>query len=273
MTATVESADVRRDHNGRPYIKPVDGGKELTYTRTSNMSKTLSDMTSLGRWQRNLMTLGYARQPALLKVIAELDYEEEEIPRFIMDSTVEAALEVGGANNPARWGDALHSMAEAWDAYGIEPDPSRFTPDLMDAFDAYRRLTADWHMLACEGFVVCDELMCAGSYDRVGLMPDGRIVVADIKTGPDEHKRIQNVSIQCAIYAHSQHYIPSTGERVLGPLEGVDQATGVMIQIARDRSVDRLIPLDLIEGWRRAKLAAEVRANRTMKCLPELPPF
>lgn len=261
----VEANPVRRDHVGRPYIKLPDSDREVTYTRTSNFAKTLSDQEGLTKWRLRNVVRGLLAQPQLLHGGIHPDNTR------MVDSIIEAAHEVAGGNNASRWGTTLHGLAELWDMYGVDDIPA--PPDLQDALAAYKRITASYEVIAAEGFVVCDELKCAGSYDRILLAPDGRIVMADIKTGPDEHKRPLGVTVQCAIYAHSIHYDPRSKTRHVGPLEGIDQEEGLLIQISRDRSADRLWPLDLKEGWRLALKSRELREDRRLKLGPELAPF
>jgi len=115
--------------------------------------------------------------------------------------------------------------------------------------------------------VVVDELKCAGSLDRLVRLPDGRVVVADIKTGADEPKYASGVSAQCAIYAHGQRYNPETGERTeLHP--DLDPETGLLIHLplapVDGVQVCQMYTLDLVAGWERALLAAQVRDTKAI---------
>ena len=49
--------------------------------------------------------------------------------------------------------------------------------------DAYREATQGFEVLDIECFVVNDELQAAGTFDRLYRCPDGRVRVADLKTG------------------------------------------------------------------------------------------
>jgi hypothetical protein len=243
----------------------------------STVAKALDDQSGLADWKVQIVMRGLARQPSIL---ADLRYVAEK-PIWEMSDTgarwerewklsdyntaIEEARELGGGNEASRWGTALHGLAELFDAESYTfPDDGSIPDDLMGALDRYVELTKDIEMLACEGFVVHDEWHLAGSYDRLGLLPDGRLAVMDIKTSPNIHQNVSSAAIQMAAYARGTHYHPD-GTRDLGLLEHIDQSVGFIIQISRDNTGDRLLEVDLNEGWRRAELARKVREDRKMK--------
>ena len=191
---------------------------------------------------------------------------EVAAPDTNVDAFIERLHEAGGGNYGAAWGTALHGLAEFVDADGWVPEKGNIPDDLWDGLGRYVRLVEGIEMIACEGFVVLDDIKVAGSYDRIGLMPDGEAHILDIKTGPRIHGNVAEVEIQLACYARGIHYAPD-GARDLGPLEGVNQSVGYVIQISRDGSGDRLLQIDLERGWANAQLALEVRRRRTAKPL------
>jgi hypothetical protein len=285
-----ERVPIPRDHFGRPKILCPDG-KVRTYTRVSTFAKALDDGSGLSEWKSQILMRGLTRRPHILADLMHIAeqpvWESSEAgARWQRDwklgdysSWIEEARDAGGGNEASRWGTALHGLAEWFDAESyMFPDDGTIPDDLMAALDRYVEITKDIEMLACEGFVVHDEWLLAGSYDRLGLLPDGRLVVMDIKTSPHQHNNVSAAAIQMAAYARGTHYNPD-GTRDLGLLEHVDQTVGLIIQISRDGSGDRLLEVDLAEGWRRAELAREVRAKRIMKprgihtSAKDLPPF
>lgn len=262
---------VRRDRFGRPYIKPLDGGKEVAYTRASTLAKALSDGDRLSRWKLQKALNGFATQPTLLNGPIHQYKIHGEVPSWESDRVIEAALEVGGANNASRWGTTLHGLAELWDMDGyVIPD---LPEDFAKALDEYRRVTKGFETLSAEGFVVCDELQAAGSYDRLYLVPElfdgliacGEVVIGDIKTGPNIHLNVTEAMIQFATYGHSTHYDPATGERVLGNLAHVNLEVGILVQVPRTGEPAQIFPIDLVKGWELAKLAKRVRDSRNHK--------
>lgn len=282
-----EGSVVPRLKNGRPQIWLPDHSKLVSYTRTSNFAKTLEDGGSLTDWKLARMATGIARRPDLqagLERYWDTDRTSggmvQELTRESRDEFIESCLDAGGANDASRWGTSLHGLTELWDEEQYEIPG--IDPRLADGLEAYKRLLDESGMipLAIEGFVVQDDLKCAGSYDRLYLLPDGRIVVGDIKTAPLIHQpsRFTAPMIQMAVYAHSMHYDPRDGSR--HPLvyadsdivTTVDQTLAVVVQISRDRTVDQLLWADLDRGWSLAAHAAQTRASRSNKPYMQLPP-
>ena len=68
-----------------------------------------------------------------------------------------------------------------------------------------------------EKFVVNDYLEAAGSFDRLVELPDGRVVMADIKTGKDAARYAVATAAQVAIYANSMLYAVATDTRTAFP--------------------------------------------------------
>lgn len=257
----VEYAPIPRDRMSRPLIIPPGGGKPTAYTRCSTFAKALSDGDSLSQWKRRTMVKGMAAAGAgqIIGWLDSIRYEQGNPDVFI-----EELHDLGGGNDGAKWGTALHGLAEFVDADGWVPEQGTIPNDLWSGLQRYIQLTEGIEMLSCEGFVVLDDIKVAGSYDRIGIMPDGGLCVLDIKTGPRIHQNVSEVEVQLACYARGIHYAPD-GTRDIGPLEGVSQSVGYVIQISRDGSGDRLIEIDLERGWANAQLALQVRKQRTAK--------
>lgn len=283
MTAFDDSPEVElnpipRDHLQRPRIIGLDG-KVRSYTRASTYAKSLSNADGLTQWKLRIAARGLYRQPTLFNDLRAVGPQAEH-NLSVMDGVLTAAHEAGGGFDGSRWGTLLHSLTEWFDAEDyLMPRDSNIPVDVLDALDRYVELTKNVEMLACEGFVVLDDLQVGGTYDRICVLPDpmaGRVVVADVKTGPRIHQNVAEAAMQMSMYARGIHYAPD-GTRERGLLEHVDTSLGVIIQISRDGSGDRLIPVDLDEGWRRVQLAGQVREKRTMKPialgLVDVPPF
>ncbi len=262
MSADIEPNPIPRDRLQRPLIIPPGGGKPVAYTRCSTFAKALSDSDGLSQWKRRTMLKGVLLSDEARANLAR--WFGDEPGSDVLDALIEELHDAGGGNDGARWGTALHGLTEFVDADGWVPDQGTIPQDLFDALHRYIALVRDIQMIACEGFVVVDDIKVAGSYDRIMLLPDGRLVVGDVKTGPKIHNNVAEAQIQMACYARGVHYAPD-GTREKGPLEGVDTSTGILIQISRDNTGDRLLELDLDQGWEDAQLALEVRRRRTRK--------
>lgn len=244
-----------RDGWGRPLIVPEGGGKAKPYTRVSTLSKALSDSTGLTKWKMRMVLRGATQRPDLLAVAMSSDSDRD------LDNVAQRMLDAAGSSAKANIGTAIHKFCEAYDR-GLTPiAPPEYKPVL----DAYRRATDGFAWLGIEKFVAVDELQVAGTPDRVVKMPDGRILVADIKTGAREPKYPLPTCIQIACYAHGTVYDHTRDNPRLGLLAdfGVSLTTGLMIHLPADGSGCDLYEVDLTAGWLAAQRAVWVRgANK-----------
>ncbi|GAC1374267.1 MAG: hypothetical protein NVSMB4_01610 [Acidimicrobiales bacterium] len=255
---------IYRDWVGRPGIVPVGGGDRVPYTRVSTLAKKLEDQGGLTSWKQKVTALGlvadrslYGRFAAIAGTVPD-PLKDKSIKRDL-SALIGEAFKAGGGERAANTGTTIHTLTEAVDS-GVEPE---FVPDeLAPILDAYLWGTTDLGVEAMEGFVVTDEVRAAGSFDRLYRLPDGRVVIGDIKTGADEPKYPNGVTVQCAIYAHGQSYDVRTDTRT--PLHpDLDPTTGLLVHLplapVDGRQVCDVYTLDLTAGWERAQLAATVR--------------
>jgi len=264
-TTTTPPIEVPRDYLGRPKVTPPEGGKPKPYTRVSTLAKTLDDQYGLTSWKMRMTAIGVAINPSLLsRVSAVVNSHVDPVStgKADLNELVEKATEAAGITRAADLGTAVHTMTEILDNGGTL---TNVPDDLAPVLDAYRWGTAELEMLGAEVFVVCDELRAAGTLDRLVRLPDGRVVIGDVKTGKDEPKYSNGVATQIAVYAHGERYDPTTGER--SPLHpDLDLTTGLLIHLpllpVDGKQLCDLYLLDLESGWRKAQLACQVRTER-----------
>lgn len=255
MTETV--AEIPRDKWGRPLIIPVGGSHPEPFTRVSTLAKTLDDLNMLMAWKQRKTAEGLLRRPDLMTrlagVLANGNPDTDYNTKRLVNNVCREATEAAGASSGASSGTGFHHLTEAIDR-GQEPlfVPASDQPRL----DAYRKATAPYEMLDVETFVVCDDVHAAGTFDRLMRLPDGRVVVGDLKSGKSEADYPLATSVQLAIYAHGRRYDPETGARhELHP--DLDTSIGLLLHLP-PRGGCRVITLDLEKGWRTALLAHEV---------------
>lgn len=248
---------IERTYNGRPYIETPEG--RTTYTRTSTFAKALTDGDALSWWKMERVIEGVVKDGSILAPL----YTAGEITHDMYKVAIARALTAGGAEESAKWGTMIHSITDFFDftTERMDRETYLFPDGVWDVIDRYIELTKDMTMLASEQFVVCDELRCAGSFDRIIQWGEHKMV-ADIKTGK---VRMPEHRIQTSVYAHSRHYDPVTGQRVSGLLDDVSKDYGLIIHLPRPDSEDKpsLIVVDIAKGWSQALLAKEVRDNRS----------
>jgi hypothetical protein len=203
-------------------------------------------------WKQRMVALGIGRRPDLAQLAAVIAPDDKRKMRELIDAAMAAAESDKAANT----GTVLHSLTEAFDRGTLDTLPSQHIGDLT----AYEQATQGLVMRAIEGFVVNDYLQAAGTFDRLVQLPDGRIVIGDLKTGQTEPKFPHGVTTQCAIYARSHVYDIATNTRTgYLPDLGVSTDVGLLIHLPAGKAKCELYLLDLTIGWSLAQTAVAVR--------------
>ncbi len=274
--AAVTDYTAKRDRWGRPLLIPPGGGERAAYMRASTLAKVLDDGSTLARWQRAMTMLGlvkdeslYARVASLLSRDGESAYERN---RVALREIAEQAMSAMGGSKKANKGTSVHEFTEVVDS-GRWPE---FVPaKLVHPLRAYRMVMGDLGVTVVdtEVFVAVDELKTAGSLDRL-VEINGRVHVADIKTGANEPNYPLGVTTQTAIYSRGKRYNLRTDERSqLWPV-GVDQERGVLIHLPLNPVEGEyrcdLYWLDLTRGWEAAQTALDVKEIRKMPKLERI---
>ena len=269
--------EVPRDRYGRPLIQPPGGGDPVPYTRASTVSKALDDMSNLMTWKQRVTAVGLHRRPdlrtKLAGLIATSDNPVQDWPaKRDLNALCNEAAEAGGATTAASTGTGLHSLTEAIDRGALVTDLG-VDADTAAYVEAYAAATAGLEVLEIEMFVVNDTITAAGTFDRLVRLPDGRVVVADLKTGRHDAGYPLGVTVQIATYANGLRYDPDTWQRA--PLhEDLDPTTGLLLHMPQLSPADRakgiepvctVYELDLVKGWEAAQVAAQVHQIRRWK--------
>lgn len=255
--ATV-TPEIDRDRYGRPLIVPPGGGKKVAYRRCTTFVGCLEDTYNLSRWQQRNVALGLADRPDLLLGVAAHRDDKDRLNQLCED-----AAEAAKSSAAATTGTAVHALTEIVDrglALPVIPDGA--AADL----DAYRRATAGIEWLHIEQGVVVDELQVHGTPDRIGRLPDGRVVVLDLKTGSVDYG-IAKIAMQLAVYSRGTVYDHTTGTRGPHLPDLVDQTTAVVIHLPAGSGTCRLLEVDLAAGWEGVQVARQVWAWRGRKGL------
>jgi len=240
--------EIARDRWGRPLITPPDGGKAIAYTRISTLCKALDDSHGLTKWYGRMTALGVARRPDLLAQAAVLTGEDDD--KKGLNELVDEAMAAAGSTQARNLGTALHRLTEIADSGGeLAGIPAHMLTDL----DAYMQATAQLEVVSVEKFVVNDAVQAAGTFDRLMRCPDGKMRVADIKTGRDAHKYAFSIAVQCGLYANAMAYDVATGERTA---LNVDLDTALLIHLPAGTGTCNLYTLDI-----RGAMAAALVAN------------
>lgn len=258
-----------RDRYGRYMIPDPDTGKKRPWTRATTWASTVADTFGLTKWQVRMAALGLAQRSDLLLAVAAVGDPESKDGKRQLDKLAEAAKEHAGSSVRATLGTALHSLTEAYDA-GREPAviPAPYDDDLaayvLAICDAELRIDPA-HI---ERVVCIPELGVAGTFDRLITLPDGRRVVADLKTGRDLSYSWTEISIQLALYAHaSTIYDVTAGKHEPMPTVDQDQALVMHLPVGEKRC--DLYMVDIAAGWEMASVCGTVRDWRKRKNLAQ----
>lgn len=264
ITFTHPTIDIPRDRWGRPLIIPIDGGKPIPYTRMSTLAKALDDKTALTKWKMRQVVIGMGHRPDLVSVAQSVRGDDRKL-----DEVAENAMTAAEAERAANIGTALHALSEEVDkGADIESLPEFARADMA----SYRAALQGIEILAAEMFVVVDEIQAAGTFDRLVRLPDGRVVVADLKTGKHEPKYPMGATQQIAGYSRGHLYDAEKGRVGHLPSLGIDQSVGLLIHTPAGTGTTDLYLLDLNVGWDLARVSLAVRETFKRKVITPYTP-
>lgn len=208
---TPPRTDFRRA-NGAPMIIDKDG-KNQRFSRPSNWGKDLDDENALVAWKINRAVEGVARDAALQARAMSLDPDGD---REDWNQLREAAINAGRGSQAADIGTALHKMTERW-----EQEPEFDPGQPYNGFlEAYEKGMAELGLISqrFEFQMVTEEYRAAGTADRLWelsrdlplptgeMLPQGTLVIGDLKTGKNIDFSIPAYSVQMALYAQGEMY-------------------------------------------------------------------
>lgn len=263
-----QPVEVPRDRWGRPEIVPPSGGPAVPYTRVSTLAKSLDDTSNLMSWKQRVTAVGLAKRRDLLTGVSGLlasgaDPVSDWPAKRDLNRLCKDAAEAGGSSTAATTGTGWHSFTEALDR-GMALADIFADEDTLTRLAQYQAATTHLEVLDIETFVVNDTLKTAGTFDRLVRLPDGRVVVADLKTGKSDADYPLSVTVQIATYAMGKRYDPATGQRNLLHAD-LDPTVGLLIHLPQKGDGCRVYELDLTAGWEAAQVAAQVHRIRKIK--------
>lgn len=286
-----------RDRWGRYMLPLGKGGKLVGTTRATTFAKSTSDTFNLSQWGDRMVVRGLTLRPDLVALAHGLDVKRD---RDALNSIAEQAKEAAGNKVAANLGTALHSFSERLDA-GLMgtlevPAPYRRQMELYAETVMRSGLTSrpEWIERTTAVTVqgtrpgVVEEV--AGTLDRIFQLPNGDLVIGDLKTGADLTYGWGEIAVQLAVYARGVNqrglfdHRTKTWEAVgiPGPVLGkitpsVRTDFAIVMHLPADPTEGGKYPgrqpscelywVDLREGWEAAGLNADVRSWRKTKNL------
>ncbi|ADD81147.1 exonuclease [Rhodococcus phage ReqiPine5] len=258
------------EYNGRGQYKvpdPEGSGKTKAYTRTTTMTKTLEDTTHVVKWEKRRLIEGILsygeKTPELFEALDQL-FADEDANKTAINKRMEDLEVAGGRWLAAEFGTAVHAWAE-------EVDCGRLL--LRDVPEEYREWVDQYlKRLAAKAITPMPEYTervvynskanCCGQLDRVYLMPDGDLVLGDVKTSKSLIYSYGAYSMQLAIYRDADYMLSEDGT-TWEPMPQFNRDYALLANIpSNNPEGTELYPYELGPGRAGLELALAVRKHR-----------
>lgn len=249
----------KRDHYGRYLLPDPETGKERPWTRATTFAKTVAETSGLMRWQCRMVAKGVATRPDLYALAASTPIDN----KATLDKIAEDAKEAAAASSGANLGTALHAFTEQLDAGGKIVVPAPWDADITAYQIATRTAGIRVDPKHIERIVVVRDLGVAGTLDRI-VAVDGRVAIADVKTGKDLSYSWGEIAIQLALYAHAD---AMWDDGAYLPMPDVSQDIALVIHLPVGRARCDLYEVDIAAGWWAAQMCEDVRTWRSRRDL------
>ena len=252
-----------------------------SYTRATTFAKLGSSTYALGEWNERMLIAGLAKRPDLLAMAHGLDVKRD---KGTLNKIADDAQEFAGNKVAANIGTAYHSFTEQLDAGLITLDqvPEQWRGrcrQYLDALAAHRLTTRrEWieRTTAVRADQVSAPIGVAGTLDRIFEMPDGSLVIGDLKTSSNIEYSWSEIAVQLALYAHgvNTHGLFDWNTKTWENRISSDQPTGVL-RVRTDFAIVMHLPadgdgcvlyrVDLVKGWEFAQVSGMVQARQKAK--------
>lgn len=256
------------DRYGRKIL-PQGDGTAVPYTRATTLAGSLDSGHGLLVWQKYRAAWGVAQRDDLIARLRAVPVDDKITIREVCDK----AELIAGTDAAANDGTAAHAVLQRVD----QDEP------IENIHPYYQPLVRNYQAaLAAKGITVLPEYVertyrCArydieGHPDNIYQLSDGSLVVGDKKTAADLAKSERYIAAQLALYANSEHVMNyATGQ--YEPVPKVRKDFALVIAIDTDTWAVTVERIDIIYGWGRVRLAAEMRESNKIKHIrhPYLP--
>lgn len=263
-----------RDHWGRYLI----GG--TGHTRATTFAKLGSSTYSIQEWQKRMVVKGLTERPDLLALAHGKDVkrDKKELNRIAEDAATHAGNKVA-----ANIGTAYHAFTERLDAglITLADVPVQYRARCEQYLNAIRShglvTRREWieRTTAVRADQVSAPTPVAGTLDRIWQLPNGELVIGDLKTSSNIDYGWAEIAVQLAIYAHgvNTHGLFDWNTKTWQTLERMLQTTGlrvrtdfaIVMHLPADGDGCTLYRIDLVKGWKYAQVSGEVQTRQKDK--------
>jgi hypothetical protein len=257
------------------YVLPCPEGGKAAYTRATTVVGALKDLNGLIGWKQRMTAVGMARTPGLVARVLHVndaieaagdDWREARDAKRAMTDVVEQLMHAGGADRGSEAGTEAHTLSEWYDAGRLDEVNHLATDsqiaDLQAYVTAMRRAGIVRPPEYIERIVINQTIESAGTFDRLVYLPDGRLVVADLKSQKSVDFGFLDAACQMAQYANADYLVD--GEQLLPMPAELDRSIGIVMHAPVGTGTCDLYEVNLEIGWEAALVARDVRRLRDM---------
>lgn len=245
------------------------------HTRATSFAKLGSSTFALGEWNERMLIKGLTERPDLLAMAHGLDVRADKTR---LNAIADDAQTHAGNKVAANIGTSLHAFTERLDAGLITLDevPPMWRArckQYLDAVAAYGlRTQADWieRTTAVRADQVSAPLPVAGTLDRIWGVPNGDLVIGDLKSGRDLSYSWAEIAVQLALYAHGVNtfglfdWNTKTWQKLGRPVR-TDFA--IVMHLPAEGDGCDLYRVDLVKGWEYAQVSGLVQSRQKDKSI------
>lgn len=261
-----------RDSYGRYRLPSPEGGKAC-YSRATTVVGALKDLNGLIGWKQRMTAVGLARRPALVDVVLEIndaiedagkDWKRAKPVKDEMAGVVEQLMHAAGADRGSLAGTEAHTLSEWADAGRLgEVDHLATDAQMADLYAYLECMNAariERPARYIERIVINTVVGSAGTFDRLVRLPDGRLVVADLKSQQNLDFGFLEICCQLAQYAYAEWMVD--GDSLVPMPAELDRSVGIVMHAPVGAATCELYEVDLETGWQAAMVARDVRQLR-----------
>lgn len=254
-----------------------------SHTRATTFAKAASSTHALSEWRERMVVLGLAQRRDLLAMAHGLHVKQD---RKTLNDIASQAKDAAGVKVAANLGTAYHAFSERLDAglMKLAEVPEEYRARMQEyvaTIHAHGLVTRpEWieRTTAVRADQVSAQVPVAGTLDRIFQLPNGELVIGDLKTGADLSYGWGEIAVQLALYAHgvNTHGLFDWNSKTWQLTSGQDGTAvprklevrtdyGIVIHLPADGQGCTVYRIDLAKGWERAQVCGQVMSMQKEK--------
>ena len=251
-----------------------------SHTRATSFAKLGSSTYALAEWGERMLIKGLVQRPDLLALAHGLDVKRD---RDALNKIADDAQTHAGNKVAANIGTAYHAFTERLDAGLITLDdvPPQYQARCKQYVETLRTYglstRVEWieRTTAVRADQVSAPTPVAGTLDRIFQLPNGELVIGDLKTSSSIEYGWVEIAVQLALYAHgvNTHGLFDWNTKTWTTLEQLHMTTGlsvrtdyaIVVHLPADGDGCFIYRVDLNKGWAYAQVSGQVQSRQKDK--------